>query len=1198
MAVFTAISAAITAISGWTITIGTLGSFAVGNFLLRAAVQLGVSALAKAFAGDGPAAPAFSIQGQVRTGGAVPRSFGVGPYLTAGSLVWHTEWGKVGGTPNAYYTQVIALSDLPVSGLRRWFIENQAVTLAEAEGEFGFAANEFIEDGVEHAWIRFHDGTQKEADPFLTLKVSDTAPRSYSASRIGAGIAYAVVTFRVNREIFTGFPRSKFVLDGIPLYDVSRDSTRGGVGSHRWDDPATWGGDGDALPAVQAYNLARGIYYAPDFGAGGAGEDASVSLDGDLVSLSLKIVGGGGGTREGGAAGAATVVTLKDGASVIQTWTAAGGAAGVASNTAPVGGGAGASALSPRGDGGVGIAHVFEGGSEGAGILEQGYIDGSAGQYLEVFGYDISGLSDPVLEISIGAGGAGDGVAAGRDGYVSYQTDAAADTIAPQWFYGLQGLTAARLPAAHWISQIEKCRSEIEGDDGPEPLFRSAGEIPVDAEIGKAFEAILTACAGRMSEIGGVFKIYVGGPDAPVAHIDDGDIVSTSPQTFTPFFGLSETVNGVVATYPSPDEAYVMRSTPPVFNEGYEVEDGGRRLLSKVALSFVPFPAQAQRLLKGELAAARRARRHTFTLPAKYRLIEPGDVVTWTSARNGYDAKQFRVDGVIDLPNCDLIADLTEVDPADHGSWDHSSDFTPVAADPLPSVRPTAQAVVGFNPVAADILDAEGAARRPGLRMQWDPDVDGVSGIIFEVRLAASGALVATAQTRDFAAGALPIASGLVAANVYEARAKYIPAFPRRVQWTGWLPVVTHDVRFGEADFSDDLWGVLDERAGEAVGALYGNVDYVLDRIAELDLDGRVSAILEDARIDGEVEAQRTELSAEIGAVSANLTQNYVTAATQTAALAQLETSLTTQTNNAISTATSNLVSYTDQSIALSGLYQDLTSDYEGHVATATQNLVTQSDMTGAISAATTSLTTTVNNHTTSIDTITASVDGVMGTYGVRVNNNGVISGFGLVSELIDGAPVSTFTVQANKFVIASFDGTGATSPFTVIDGVTYIKSALIQDASIVSANIGHLEVKTINLDGEAVETGKIANNAATAIRKATGGGGDKQIAITNNTGVTMNLLVLAFFRTQDTATTPSAGCRIYAATSSGGTNGLLATMTETGPDTSPSQNTVVATGTVAGSANISNGSTKYIRAVGFGDNKSQVDLLVFQRQK
>src|SRR5690606_1418271 len=72
---------------------------------------------------------------------------------------------------------------------------------------------------------------------------------------------YAVVTARVKQSLFSSFPHFKFELEGIPLYDVSKDSTKGGTGTHRWDTPSTWGGDGDFLTAVQAYNLLKGFYY-------------------------------------------------------------------------------------------------------------------------------------------------------------------------------------------------------------------------------------------------------------------------------------------------------------------------------------------------------------------------------------------------------------------------------------------------------------------------------------------------------------------------------------------------------------------------------------------------------------------------------------------------------------------------------------------------------------------------------------------------------------------------------------------------------------------------------------------------------------------------------------------------------------------------------------------------------------------------
>jgi len=187
MAIFATLVLAFQSISAWTIAFAGV-EFAVGNFLLRAAVQLGVSALTKALVGDGPAADPFVIQGNVRTGGDVPRSFGVGPYLTAGSLTWHSEWGTGGGTPNAFYTQVISLSDVPIAGLRRWFLNGQVVTLGDEDPEKGFAATEYNEKGKDHAWSNSMMATRQLPIRFLLALLA--MARRVPTRRLGSGMAW------------------------------------------------------------------------------------------------------------------------------------------------------------------------------------------------------------------------------------------------------------------------------------------------------------------------------------------------------------------------------------------------------------------------------------------------------------------------------------------------------------------------------------------------------------------------------------------------------------------------------------------------------------------------------------------------------------------------------------------------------------------------------------------------------------------------------------------------------------------------------------------------------------------------------------------------------------------------------------------------------------------------------------------------
>jgi hypothetical protein len=621
MAIFTAIAGVFSAVSAF---IGGLG--AVGAFVLKTAVGIGLNLLAQAIAGK-PKDPTFSINGTLQSGGDLPRSFILGRTATAGSLVWVNTWGKDGDTPNAYLTQVIALSDLPVSSLDEVWVNGEKCTLG-ASTAWGYAINEYVKDGTQNLWVQFYDGTQTVADPFLTGTATN-GQRFWAATRVGRGVAYAIVTAHVSGQMFSGIPSFKFVVSGLKLYDPSKDSTVGGSGSHRWSTPSTWGGDGDHLPAVQAYNLLRGLTYNG------------------------------------------------------------------------------------------------------------------------------------------------------------------------KWFYGLQGLAAARLPAANWIAQINKCRASINGAHGPEPTYRSGGEIQIEAPLASAIEAILTTCQGRISEIGGVYSIHVGAPDLPSASFTDGDILSTEEQSFTPFFGLADTINGISATYPSPADGWSAKTAPPLYRSDLEALHGNRRLMADVPLDFVPYAEQVQRLMKSALEEGQRARRHTLVLPPEFwPYAVPGEILSWTSERNGYVAKLFRVDGAADRANLDVMIDITEVDPSDY-DWDSDVDFNEPVDGAVGPIRPQPQPIIDWYAEPATIKDNTGEDRRPAIKLMWDNTdgrLDDVIGIEFEVRLASTLQTIYGGRTDQPEVGALLISQGLVANVAYGVRGRYIPGSSRPVLWSDWLPVTTPNI--------------------------------------------------------------------------------------------------------------------------------------------------------------------------------------------------------------------------------------------------------------------------------------------------------------------------------------------------------------------------------------------------------------------
>ncbi|QTK78331.1 hypothetical protein AT6N2_C0427 [Agrobacterium tumefaciens] len=702
MAIFTAIASVFTAVSGF---IGGLG--AVGAFLLKTAVGVGLSLLAQSLAGK-PKDPTFSINGTLQGGGDVPRSFILGRTATAGSLVFVNTWGNDGDTPNAYLTQVIALSDLPVRGLAEVWVNGERATLGGLTDR-GYAVNEYADS----LWIKFYDGTQTTADSFLFTSVSN-GNRWWNPDRIGRGVAYAIVTARVSKNMFSGVPSFKFVLEGLRLYDISRDSTQGGVGPQRFADPATWGGDGDFLPAVQIYNLLRGINYNG------------------------------------------------------------------------------------------------------------------------------------------------------------------------QWFYGLQNMAAARLPAAAWIAQIEKHRAGIQESTGWVNTYRSGGEIQVDAPLTSAVEALLTACQGRISEVGGVYYLHSGAPGAPVINFTDDDILSTEEQEFTPFLGLADTINGISANYPSPADGWVAKTAPPLYRPDFEASDGNRRLMADVDLNFVPYPEQVQRLMKSALEEARRFRRHTIVLPPKFwAYATPGTVFSWTSDRNGYDAKLMRIDGVADRANLDVMIDITEVDPADY-DWSSDTEFKPPVDGQLGVIRPTPQPIIEWYAEPATVKDSTGQDRRPAIRITWDNSdgrLDDVIGIEYEVRLQATLERVTEGRTDQPQVGSMLISQSLLPNESYVVRGRYIPGGDRPVLWSGFIPVITPNVLLSDADvYVDiDLTGVED-----MLGWLRDST-----RTAQDAIEGLIASQMELAAVAyKDTRNLARELSVELGAARAEYREDIQLAVNQTMAVA------------------------------------------------------------------------------------------------------------------------------------------------------------------------------------------------------------------------------------------------------------------------------------------------------------------------
>lgn len=286
----------------WTAGAAFAGT-ALGAIAIRLTASVALSALARAIAPK----PKISVPGlrtdQTLTGGVNPEAIILGRFATAGALAAPLmSHGTADKTPNAYLTYVVELAGRPGHQLDGLLINGEPVEILpdSPHADYGQRIGGRFEG---RAWVKYYDGTQTAADPMLLAKYPAPHVRPWSADMVGHGICYAILTFRYDREVYTQFPSVKLVLTGLPLYDPRLDSTAGGAGPMRWDDPGTWAPTRNL--AVIIYNILRGIDLGGDtWGGGIPAEDLPYAVwAAAMDACDAQLSDGAGGTEaafEGG----------------------------------------------------------------------------------------------------------------------------------------------------------------------------------------------------------------------------------------------------------------------------------------------------------------------------------------------------------------------------------------------------------------------------------------------------------------------------------------------------------------------------------------------------------------------------------------------------------------------------------------------------------------------------------------------------------------------------------------------------------------------------------------------------------------------------------------------------------------------------------------------------------------------------------
>ena len=269
---------------------------AVTNFALGLAVNFGLSLLSGALAKK-PKQQGGS-QTQVQYSADSYRIVPFGTVAIAGREVYWKGVGKKNKT-NCY---VIQLADWQCHQLRAVWVNGVRKTLTPVAVVGTEAARYEVQSFGAKFIVKWFPGTTTQtADSELITMSADTAGGSiggWTADHIGKGVCYVSFIIEYDEELMPARPQLLWEIDGALLYDWRKDSTNGGSGAHRWDDPATW--EFSSNPAVCDYNWCRGFWRNGVLlaGIGAASYDMLHSAYTTAANICDETLDDGGGSRK------------------------------------------------------------------------------------------------------------------------------------------------------------------------------------------------------------------------------------------------------------------------------------------------------------------------------------------------------------------------------------------------------------------------------------------------------------------------------------------------------------------------------------------------------------------------------------------------------------------------------------------------------------------------------------------------------------------------------------------------------------------------------------------------------------------------------------------------------------------------------------------------------------------------------------
>jgi hypothetical protein len=202
------------------------GAATAAGYAVATAVAIGVGAAIATYAVTEAMQPELGDMGEgaggdqnLTVGGVHARRLIYGEAVVSGGIVGYGTYTD--NESDKWHVMTIALADH----------ECESISLYDIEGKL------HDEDGMSS---RFKI-TKYLGDQTTVCPVAKRYCDGWTNAHVGFGLSYVTLEVKIDTEFFpNGINAIRFKIQGKRLYDVRKDGTMGGVGSHRFNDATTW----------------------------------------------------------------------------------------------------------------------------------------------------------------------------------------------------------------------------------------------------------------------------------------------------------------------------------------------------------------------------------------------------------------------------------------------------------------------------------------------------------------------------------------------------------------------------------------------------------------------------------------------------------------------------------------------------------------------------------------------------------------------------------------------------------------------------------------------------------------------------------------------------------------------------------------------------------------------------------------------